>query len=147
MSLFLGVLFLSGKKRNLNSYYRCSFLLFQLILYSIIMPTLYERTERTFRNSRSYNCLSRTIVVFPLVFRLNIFTLFFLFPTVHFLSSSLWARKKRKIKSSNKFYPNCMYVLEFNQTGRRERKRKRTIQVCTLTRLPTTLDTQMLMDH
>lgn len=92
-SLFFSFFFVSRqmrrkKERNLNSYHRCFFLLFQLILYSIIIPTVcvyvYERRERTFRNSRSHDCLSRTIVVFPLVFRLNRFSLFFLFPTVHF---------------------------------------------------------------
>jgi hypothetical protein len=72
-----GFFFSLRKKRNLNSYYRCSFLLFQLILYSIIIPTVYERTYKTFRNSRSHNWLSRTIVVFPLVFKLNTFSLFF----------------------------------------------------------------------
>ena len=93
----VGIFFFPSKEkrereRNLNSYHRCVFLLFQLILYSIIIPTvcvcvyiyINERRERTFRNSRSHDCSSRTIVVFPLVFRLNRFSLFFLFPTVHF---------------------------------------------------------------
>lgn len=71
---------------------------------------IYERIcrERTFRNSRSHNCLSRTIVVFPLVFRLNTFSLFFLFPTVHFLSSSFLSNKKEK-REKNQIFKRVLF--------------------------------------
>ena len=82
-SLFIkgnGTLFIIGRiflweKRNVNSYHRCAACLrFQLILYSIIM-LVPPNVDVEHLDTAGHTNTCRMIVIFPLLFRLNVVAL------------------------------------------------------------------------